>query len=702
MAVLLALSLAAPVHATEPTLARLSFWMPPEKKEAFARIYAEKLVPLLKAHSLHPSATSGRATVDSVFSRLFELTSATAILRTDRQLRDDPAWQQALRELAGPFHFPADSARWYRFYHYSGPAGPGKETIAGAGMHQGLWHTFGIHDGLPSYGVDRILQDSRGDIWLSTTVGIPCRYDGERFISLSAEDGLPDNWVVPRLKDSQGNIWFSAQNALSRYDGEKFTTFTAEDGLPEGWVSARLEDRQGNIWISDQNAMSRYDARQDAGKRFTTFTAEDGLPEGWVSAIFEDRQGNLWLAIGTSVYRYDYRPNVDRQDVGKPFAIFATKDELLSSEGKKDLVLEDPFYSINTIVEDRQGSIWFATYGAGVIRYDGEEFANFATEDGLPSNDIESATVDREGNLWFGSPSAGATRYDNRRPVGERFTTFTTEDGLGGNQIEAIFEDRDGFLWFGTFSGGITRYDGVQFAQFTTRDGLPSSFVFSAAQDRNDNLWFGARDGLSRYDGEEFVNFTTKDGLAGERVTSILEDSRGNLWFGTRQGISRYDGEKFVNLTIEDGLSDNAINAIAEDQEGNLWFATQAGVSRYDGEKFVNFTTQDGLIDNTVTGVFADRSGNLLFTGENGGISQYNSRQGVGARRTLRLRAHRRNHPPVLRRRPFRRDPGRSTHRRRADLHRRNPAGRRHDRRRPGRGNLSPFIPRHRLDRRIT
>jgi ligand-binding sensor domain-containing protein/serine phosphatase RsbU (regulator of sigma subunit) len=669
MAVLLALSLAAPVRAAESTLARLSFWMPPESREAFAQAYAEKIVPRLENRGMRPSTHQGRATVDSVFSRLFELTSPAAVTRIDRELHSDPAWQQALRELAGPFHFPADTANWYRFTHYSGPAGPGEETIAGAGMHQGLWHTFGIHDGLPSHGVQHILQDSRGDIWLNTTDGIPCRYDGERFTIFTAEDGLPGDLIVPPARDRRGNIWFGSENAVSRYDGESFTTFTIEDGLPRDWIAPKIEDRQGNMWFATSAGPCRYDDRQEVGEQFTTFTTADGLPDGWTTAIAEDRQGNIWLAIGTDICRYD----------GQKLTIL---DGSPSVEKVKAIVTSGMGYaSISAIVEDLRGDLWFSTSGGGVSRYDGEKFTTFTAEDGLGDDYIISTVADREGNVWFGSSSAGVTHYDDRQEVGEQFTYFTTENGLGGNEIRTIFEDRDGFLWFGTLSGGVTRYDGGQFTHFTPRNGLPSSFVFGAVQDRRGNLWFGARGGVCRYDGKEFVTFTTEDGMAGERVTSILEDSRGNIWFGmswglegegltrfdyrqeigeqfvvfttenglgdnsvraiaedrngnlwfaTQAGASRYNGREFVNFTTEDGLPDNRVTAVAEDRHGNLWFATQAGVSRYDGRKFVNFTTEDGLIDNRVTAVFEDRTGNLLFTGYSGGISQYDGRQDIG------------------------------------------------------------------------
>lgn len=58
---------------TSPTLARLSFYVPPNRMAEFEAVYNAKVAPILKTHGLMESAQRGRATVDNVFSRLFEL-----------------------------------------------------------------------------------------------------------------------------------------------------------------------------------------------------------------------------------------------------------------------------------------------------------------------------------------------------------------------------------------------------------------------------------------------------------------------------------------------------------------------------------------------------------------------------------------------------------------------------------------------------
>ncbi len=272
--------------------------------------------------------------------------------------------------------------------------------------------------------------------------------------------------------------------------------------------------------------------------------------------------------------------------------------------------------AVFSMIQDREGNLWFGTLGKGVSRYDGKSFVNLTTKDGLAHNRVSSMIQDREGNLWFGA-SAALSRYD-----GKRFVSLTTKDGLVYNWVRSMFQDRDGYLWFGT-QKGLSRYDGKRFVSLTTKDGLVHRTVRSILQDRKGNLWFGTQGGVSRYDGKRFVSLTIKDGLVHNHVRSILQDREGHLWFGTQGGgVSRYDGKTWTTFTTADGLAGNTVWSIVQDREGHLWFGIKGGVSRYDGQTWTTFTTADGLASNRVLSVLQDGEGHL-WVGTAGGVSRY-------------------------------------------------------------------------------
>ena len=68
------------VWAAEPTLARLSFWVPPERMAEFETVYQEKVVPILKVHGLvESSERDERTKVEGIFNRLFEMKTPSEI-----------------------------------------------------------------------------------------------------------------------------------------------------------------------------------------------------------------------------------------------------------------------------------------------------------------------------------------------------------------------------------------------------------------------------------------------------------------------------------------------------------------------------------------------------------------------------------------------------------------------------------------------
>jgi ligand-binding sensor domain-containing protein len=80
----------------------------------------------------------------------------------------------------------------------------------------------------------------------------------------------------------------------------------------------------------------------------------------------------------------------------------------------------------------------------------------------LSNSCIYSILEDKAGTLWFATEKNGVWRYD-----GKSFTNLTTKDGLGHNSVFCIVEDDAGRIWFGTRNVGLCRYDGKMFTEFS-------------------------------------------------------------------------------------------------------------------------------------------------------------------------------------------------------------------------------------------
>ena len=673
-----------PSWAAEPTLARLSFWLAPERMDEFATDYQEKLLPILKGHGLVESAQPSRATMDSVFSRLFEFETPGDVIEAQEALAGDEAWQAVLQELgaasrrAGPDRF---ARHWLAVYDAvfgpgkTVPAGPGKTIPVGPG--RGHWERFDVTDGLGYGPVRAILQDRQGYLWVGTNGGVS-RFDGSEFTTFTRDDGLPANRVTDIVEDRDGNLWFGTHSGVCRYDpqtkfGETWTTFkTDNDDLNR--ISSLVVDRDGNIWMGTFGGVRRYD-----GSTFRLFTTEDGLGSNDVRSVMEDRDGNLWFGLQEGVSRYNGRswttfssrdglegkdfwglledgdgsiwlaPNrngVYRYD-GKTFQLFPTGDESV-------------WNPVTSIVEDRKGVLWFGTWNEGVIRFDPSAQPDQAWTSFGPDNRVLSIYLDREENLWIGTLGGGISRHSTRD-----WTTYTEAEGLPNADLWRLYVDSAGHLWVSAHSNSVVRYDSQSdseqpsWTEFSTADGLPRG-VYSVFQDRDEDLWFGTNAGVSRYDSGHatFTSFTTEDGLVGSRAFDIYQDRKGDYWFNHDRGVNRFDGQRIEVFTREDGLPPqrwwwprfsedregnlwistyryekgtlsrferlptDAWESI-QDRQGNLWFAQAAGLTRYDGEKVTVFDQTDGLGGLGVRAVIQDRKGHFWIATQGGGVSRY-------------------------------------------------------------------------------
>ena len=118
----------------EPTLARLSFYVPPERMGDFEAIYQEKLVPVLESCGLMESSRQGRATPGGIFNRLFKLETPSEVVEKQQALGGDPAWQEVCRDLGAAFGTAdSDGLIQHTLALYETPAGPGKAVRAGPG-----------------------------------------------------------------------------------------------------------------------------------------------------------------------------------------------------------------------------------------------------------------------------------------------------------------------------------------------------------------------------------------------------------------------------------------------------------------------------------------------------------------------------------------------------------------------------------------
>jgi len=300
--------------------------------------------------------------------------------------------------------------------------------------------------------------------------------------------------------------------------------------------------------------------------------------------------------------------------------------------------------SVLTILQDRQGFMWFGTQ-AGLNRYDGYRVTAYRNDlrdnASLPDGFVNASLEDAEGRLWFGT-KGGLARLE---PASGKFVRYSLlEPGAresANRSVNAIAADRHGMLWLGT-SDGLKRFD-PRTGSFTTirqpdsRLGTTADHIVnSLAFDARGALWAGTQDGVARLapGAAQLVYYAPlKEDPRRARVRALAMGPRDTLWVGTEAGLEEWrlgEGEPQRRaLGAESGMGESPVLSLYVDAGGTLWAGTD-----FDGLKwrepasgrFVSYRNraldQHSLSDNQVSAVRIDRTGTLWVGTRFGGVSR--------------------------------------------------------------------------------
>ncbi|TMP40210.1 diguanylate cyclase [Pseudoalteromonas citrea] len=279
---------------------------------------------------------------------------------------------------------------------------------------------------------------------------------------------------------------------------------------------------------------------------------------------------------------------------------FAQYPMLANEYSVKKLTAEDGFVSseIYSIIQDKQGLLWFGTAENGVMRYDGRKVTLFefdsASENGLSHNDAGNLMSDQSGHVWVGTWGGGANKYNLKTGQFQNFLHDPKQpDSISANRIQSLYHDQAGSVWLGSYDQGLNRYlGGSRFEHIKKRTdstpGLSHNRVWDIESKDKDSLWVATSYGLNLYNKKTqsfryyFPDPSNKTPTGANEIRHILKTSQGEIYVGTQQGPFLFNIETgtFKQLGV---LNDNLlgqVNSMIEDQDGHIWFVTSKGVYR--------------------------------------------------------------------------------------------------------------------------
>jgi PAS domain S-box-containing protein len=533
-------------------------------------------------------------------------------------------------------------------------------------------------EGLSQTKVSQIVQDDQGYMWFGTQYGLD-RFDGYNFKIFVHDPRDPDSlsgvYVSALFKDRDGALWVGCDQFLDKFNRatEKFTRY------PVPFVSEISQDGAGILWLATPNGLYSLDPASGSIRHYAHNPNDpSSLSNNHVKSAREDKEGRFWVAAIGYLDEFDRRTGKVTRHIPIPGAplgfefyedrfgviwIFHDAPNALSVFDPKTNTqtnysfheLEAPIAPLTVIMamtEDRDGALWLATHGAGLLKFDREhrKFVRYrynpGDPDSLPQNNVENLFADREGGIWAGLGRMGVTHFATNPLPFKSILGLASLDGTPEPFVGAIYEDHQGILWVGT-PAALNRIDRqTGHLTFYRRAGGPatSTDVIAIREDRSGSLWVGTYNhGLLRLDPRtgKFQTYLHNPAdpysLSNDIVTRLLVDRNGTFWVATNDGLNRFDPAtgRFTVYKLDPQRRIVSYLELVEDPKGALWLGTDAsGLQRFDPttSQFTNYehdmNRPGTLSDNRVNSVHFDRSG-TMWVGTQDGLDKFDSKTGM-------------------------------------------------------------------------
>lgn len=270
-------------------------------------------------------------------------------------------------------------------------------------------------DGLCGNTVSDLLCDADGTLWVTTsTNGVCClRRDVPEVRHIVHERGNPQSLDSDHVnvfcEDSRGIRWYGTNGGVNSYDPatDRWTHYHPT-GLPEvAVVLALAEDARGDIWVGGYGFQL---FRIDRAGRTHPFV---GRPLEYVYALLPEGDA-LWIG-GTAnpLLRYDVRTGACTDESVEYVGALGQSGGRLHIASSLGYFVHDsagihrveaPWlrYPVRSLLCSAAGDVWLATDGDGLVHLGADGSVRAYTQaDGLSYDSVNSVVEDRQGRIWF-------------------------------------------------------------------------------------------------------------------------------------------------------------------------------------------------------------------------------------------------------------------------------------------------------------
>lgn len=439
-------------------------------------------------------------------------------------------------------------------------------------------------NGLACGHANAVAQTNDGVMWIGTYAGL-YRYSGHEFVHMDSFDQIRN--VNYLYVDSEGRLWVGTNDhgIVIVIDEKVANVITSKEGLPSDSIRSIVQSSSGEYYIGTAGGVVSLELKVGISVK------GEVADVGYVNSISADKNGNtaavsndgtLFIIRDSKVvHKYGHKET----GVELTCCNFASDGTLYagSSDGKvlRYELMADSLKNletvncmgisrINSVCPEIDGQTWIcADNGIGYVNSRG---LFIKQESGEFNHSIENMLVDYQGNLWFTSLRLGLLRLSR-----SSFADIFADAGVQPSVVNTT-----------AVSGGILyagKDDGLTAIEIANRKPCETSLtqMFESVRvrrvmtDSKGNLWistFGK--GLVRYDRYgRITSFTEKFPEIGEWVRTTLELSDGSIAVSSSGGVFFIKDDKITaTIPYDDEFGRAQVLCFEQTPDGTLYAGT--------------------------------------------------------------------------------------------------------------------------------
>ncbi len=581
---------------------------------------------------------------------------------------------------------------------FTGTARAAEEATEEVDYNNYVQTVYASTNGLPCGESNAIAQTRDGIMWIGTYAGL-YRYNGREFRWMDGYDSIRN--VNCLYVDEEGRLWVGTNdNGLSILINEQVSNVIDQSsGLPANSVKSIIRSADGYYYIGTTGAMQiltlNYGLRRLSTLNEITYADHSAADDtGHVAAVTTDgrlfllREGKIlcsrqltgsqavyksctfdpdgYLLAATTenqIYRYDISQgwfdekdmfdcqtlksikNLHYLDSGELFICADNGIGYIDHGAFEKINTNDFNNSIDNMLMDYQGNLWFTSSRLGLLRLAPSDFRDIYSTVGMNSRVVN--TVVRWADAYYFGTDKGLDAVDLK---GKHRVENELTGRFAGIRIRCMLVDSSDNLWVCTYGSGLYEFgrDGTEYA-YNKENGAFGNRARVVTQLRDGTILAAGDTGLSfirDHQVEDTILYS--EGGISSMVLTIAELPDGTILAGTDgNGIAVIWNRQVTEmLTRANGLSSEVILRLVPDGKTNGVFVVtsnglcyrEPGGSIHPLENFPYFNNYDIWIKGTddlfvlsSAGIYTVNRENLLDDKEEINYDLLDSRRGLNS-----------------------------------------------------------------------